>query len=50
LWGDNIDEDELVTLREIGSTWLEAKTEQLESSIKEGLLKEIIDDNKNREN
>lgn len=47
---DNIDEDELVTLREIGSTWLEAKTEQLELAIKEGLLKEINDDNKNREN
>jgi hypothetical protein len=31
---DNIDEDELVTLREIGSTWLEAKTEQLELAAK----------------
>ena len=45
---DNIDEDELVTLREIGSAWLEAKTEQLENAIKEGLLKEVNDDNKNR--
>lgn len=42
---DNIDADELATLREIGTTWLEAKTEQLELAITEGLLKEIHDEN-----
>lgn len=46
---DNIDASELLTLREIGTTWLEAKAEQLEYAIKEGLLKEICDDDENRE-
>ncbi len=38
---ENIDPDELLTLREIGSGWLEANTEQLELAVKEGLVKEI---------
>lgn len=38
---DNIETDELETLREIGEAWLEAKKERLEQVIKEGLLKEV---------
>jgi hypothetical protein len=44
---DNIEADELETLREIGTAWLEAKNDRLEYAIKEGLLKEILyDDHK----
>lgn len=42
---DNISEDELTTLREIGAAWLDANTEQLKLAIKEGLLKEITNGN-----
>ena len=42
---DNISEDELATLREIGAAWLDANRAQLELAIKEGLLKEITDGN-----
>jgi hypothetical protein len=38
---DNIEPDELETLREIGEAWLKAKEERLEHAIKEGLLKEV---------
>ncbi|MDA8168489.1 MAG: type II toxin-antitoxin system RelE/ParE family toxin [Nitrospiraceae bacterium] len=38
---DNIEEDELKTLREIGAAWLEAKKERFEHAIKEGLLREV---------
>jgi len=42
---DNIEEDDLETLREIGEAWLEAEEKQLEHAIKEGLLKEVDYDN-----
>jgi len=38
---DNIEADELETLKEIGAAWLEAKKERLEYVIKEGILKEV---------
>jgi len=38
---DNIEADELETLKEIGAAWLEAKKERLEHAIKEGILKEV---------
>ena len=38
---DNIDADELETLKEIGAAWLEAKKERLEYAIKEGILREV---------
>ena len=38
---DNIEADELETLKEIGAAWLEAKRERLEYVIKEGILKEV---------
>ena len=38
---DNIDDDELETLREIGAAWLEAKPEQFEDAMETGILEEI---------
>jgi hypothetical protein len=37
---ENIDDDELATLREIAATWLEADEELLEHAIAEGILQE----------
>ena len=37
---DNIEDDELETLREIGAAWLEAKADRIEHAIKEGILQE----------
>jgi hypothetical protein len=37
---DNIEDDELETLREVGAAWLEAKTDRLEHAIEEGILQE----------
>ena len=38
---DNINADELETLKEIGAAWLEVKKERLEYAIKEGILREV---------
>ena len=38
---DNIEADEMETLKEIGAAWLEAKIESLEYAIKEGILREV---------
>jgi hypothetical protein len=43
---DNITPDDLDTLREIGATWIAAKSEHLENAIKEGILTEVNYDNK----
>ena len=45
---DNIEADELETLKEIGAAWLEAKKERLEYAIKEGILREVSYDDKNK--
>ena len=45
---DNIEADELETLKEIGAAWLEAKRERLEYVIKEGILKEVIYEDRKR--
>ena len=45
---DNIEADELETLKEIGVAWLEAKKERLEYAIKEGILREVSYDDKNK--
>ncbi len=37
---DNIEDDELKTLREIGTAWLEAKADLLEHAVNEGILQE----------
>ena len=39
---DNIDADELETLKEIGAAWLDAKKERLDYAIREGILGEVI--------
>jgi len=38
---DNIDDEELETLREIAAVWLAADTDQIERAIAEGALQEI---------
>ena len=38
---DNIDADELETLKEIGAAWHDAKKERLDYAIKEGILGEV---------
>ena len=45
---DNIQTDELETLKEIGAAWLEAKKERLEYAIKEGILREVSYEGKNK--
>lgn len=45
---DNIDADELETLKEIGAAWLEAKKERFDNAIKEGILMEVTYDNKKK--
>ncbi len=43
---DNIEPDELETLREIGAAWIEANKEYLENAIKKGILAEVSYDDK----
>jgi hypothetical protein len=40
---DNIDDDQLATLREIASMWLEANAKIIERAIKDGVLIEVRD-------
>jgi hypothetical protein len=40
---DNIDDDQLATLREIASMWLEANAKKIERAIKDGVLIEVRD-------
>ena len=41
---DNIDDDQLATLREIAAQWLAADTQRIEQGIKDGLLIEVRHD------
>lgn len=41
---ENIDADELLTLREIGAAWLAADSKGIAQAIKEGALQEVIND------
>jgi hypothetical protein len=43
---DNIHDDELETLRIIGTNWLAASAELVEQAVEDGDLKEITDDDK----
>jgi len=43
---ENIDEDELKTLKEIGAGWLKANKVSLEKAIKAGIIEEVICENK----
>ena len=45
---DDISDDELKTLREIGAAWLEAESSQLEHAIREGVLREVIYDDERK--
>jgi len=45
---DNIEADELETLKEVGAAWLEAKKERLEYAIKEGILREVSYDDRKK--
>jgi hypothetical protein len=45
---DNIEADELETIKEIGAAWLEAKKERLEYAINEGILREVSYEDKNQ--
>ncbi len=38
---DNIDDDELTTLKEIAAGWLKADSDHIEAAIKEGILQEV---------
>jgi hypothetical protein len=38
---ENIDPDELLTLREIGATWLAADARQIAQALDEGILQEV---------
>jgi hypothetical protein len=41
---DNIDDDQLATLKETAALWLAANTQKIERAIKDGLLIEVRDD------
>jgi hypothetical protein len=41
---ENIDADELLTLREIGAAWLAADAGRIARAIEEGVLQEVADD------
>jgi len=41
---DNIEPDELATLREIAAAWLAADTKQIAEALNEGALKEVAYD------
>jgi len=41
----NIADDDLKTLREIGTAWLKAKGKALEQAVEKGILKEIVYEN-----
>jgi hypothetical protein len=41
---DNIDDDQLATLRETAALWLAADTQKIEQAIKDGLLIEVRHD------
>ena len=42
---ENIGPDELLTLREIGATWLAADWQRIAHALEEGVLQEVIGDN-----
>ena len=45
---DNIEADELETLKEIGAAWLEAKKERLEYATEKGILREVSYDDRKK--
>jgi hypothetical protein len=47
---ENIADDDLKTLREIGAAWLKAKDKTLEQAIEKGILKEMTYEDQKQEN
>jgi len=45
---ENISPDELLTLREIGATWLAADANRIAYALKESVLQEVIDEEKDK--
>ena len=43
---ENIDPDQLLTLREIGASWLAADARRIERAIDEDALREVRDDDR----
>ena len=43
---ENVDPDELLTLREIGATWLSADRRRIAQALAAGILQEVTDDEK----
>jgi len=41
---DNIDPDELLTLREIGAAWLAVDAQHIAQAIERGILQEVVND------
>ena len=41
---ENISDDELLTLREIGATWLAADAQRRARAVEDGVLQEMTDD------
>jgi len=41
---ENVDADELLTLREIGAAWLAAGPERIARALTDGALQEVTDD------
>ena len=39
---DNIDDDEMETLKELAKAWLEANDQKIKRSLKDGLLQEVL--------
>jgi hypothetical protein len=46
---ENIDEDELETLRDIAGAWLRADASRLARAVAEGELQEVVDENRKDE-
>ena len=44
---ENIDPDELLTLREIGTAWLAAGARRIAQALAEGILQEVTDEREN---
>ena len=41
---DNIDPDELLTLREIGAAWLAVDAQHIAQAVERGILQEVVND------
>jgi hypothetical protein len=44
----NIDDDQLITLREIATSWFKADENKIAQALKDGILTEVQNDNENK--